>query len=152
MVRLAGQRLNGGNAGIEVAGAGAVLLVLSALTGWMAISRTRRGRAGPFLVVGPAGFRCLGLADLVPWSDVEGVQVMVGRAFITTFTLTDRARLPAQTGWRWSVKLNPAKRRLVLSGFVPRGMKPQAYLDLINRALRAFRAQQILRNREAEGE
>ncbi len=125
-------------------GTGAALLAMAAVMAWFAYDRHRRGKAGPFLVVGPAGFCCLGLAGPVPWSDVAGVQVSVGRAFITTFHLTEGAILPAQTGWRWSVRRNQAKRRLTLRGFIPRGMKPQAYLDLINAALRAHRARRVL--------
>ena len=111
----------------------------------LAWSRDGRSRAGPFLVVGREGFRCMGLAGLVPWSGVDGIQVMTGQAFVTTFFLAAAQPLPEQTGYRWSVKLDRRKHRVVLKGFVPHGMKPQAYLDLLNSALRAHRAAGLLR-------
>ena len=117
----------------------------------MAWYRRRRGLAGPFLVVGPAGFRCLGVAGQVPWSAVDGIQVTVGRAFTTTFHLNESRPLPDQTGYKWYINLNRRKRRLTLKGFVPQGMTPQAYLDLLNSALRAHRAAALLREREAAG-
>ena len=117
----------------------------------MAWYRRRRGLAGPFLVVGPAGFRCLGVAGQVPWSAVDGIQVTVGRAFTTTFHLNESRPLPDQTGYKWYINLNRRKRRLTLKGFVPQGMTPQAYLDLLNSALRAHRAAALLREREVAG-
>ena len=123
--------------------AGVAILVL-------AFMRRRRGRAGPFLVVGPDGFRCIGITGMVPWSQIRGVQVMTGQQFITTFHLDPAAPLPVRTGHRWAVKVNAKKRVLTLNGMAPRGMKPQAYLDLLNQALRAYRAREALRAREAE--
>ena len=127
------------------------LLVAAVVLGWFALSRYRRGRAGPFLVVGPDGFRCLGLAALVPWSDIDGVHVTVRNSFVTTaFHFRAAAPWPVQTGWRFSVKLAERKRLLTLRGFAPRGMNPQAYLTLVDRAWRAHQAKQLLLAREAE--
>ena len=131
-------------------GVGAALLVAAAVMAWFGYARHRRGKAGPFLVVGPTGVRCIGLAGPVSWSDVTAIQVTVGRAFVTTFHLAQGATLPPQTGWRWSVRAKTAKRRLTLIGYIPRGMKPQAYLDLLTTAHRAYRAQQLLRQQETE--
>ena len=127
------------------------LLAFAAVLGWFAFNRYRRGRAGPFLVVGPEGFRCLGLAGPVPWSDIDGVHVTVRNSFLTTaFHFREAAAWPVQTGWRSSVKLTERKRLLMLRGFAPRGMKPQAYLTLLDRAWRAYQAKQLLQAREAE--
>ncbi len=109
--------------------------------------RQRRSKAGPFLVLGAEGFRCIGVAGLVPWSAVAGVHLMAGSNWITTFHLNDSQPLPEQTGYRWSVKLDRRRRQLRLKGFVAHGMKAQAYLDLLNRSLRGHRAAVLLRER-----
>ncbi len=116
----------------------------------IAFLRYRRGQAGPFLVVGPSGFRCLGIAEPVPWSAVEGIQVTVGQAFVTTFRLNATAPLPERKGRPFSVAVNRRRRTLTLKGYVPRGMTAQAFLDLLNRARRAHHAQALLRARESE--
>ena len=112
--------------------------------------RRRRLRSGPFLVLGALGFRCIGISGLVPWSDIRSIHVMTGQAFITTFVLEPGATIPEQIGQRWSVKLDAKNRQLRLKGYVPRGMKPQAYLDLLMRAWRAYQAQAMLRARESD--
>lgn len=56
--------------------------------------------------------------------------------------------LPDQTGHRWSIKLDQRKRLLRMVGYVPHGMTAQAYLDLLNRGLQAFRAAALLRQRK----
>lgn len=113
--------------------------------------RHRRGQAGPFLVLGPAGFRCLGIPQQVPWSAVDGIQVTTGQVFLTTFRLNATQPLPEQAGYKAYIKLNRRKRLLTLKGFVPLGMTAQAYLNLLNSALRAHRAAALLREREAAG-
>ena len=128
--------------------AAATFLLMGGLILALARFRHRRAKAGPFLVVGPEGFRCLGIAGLVPWSQVDGVQVVTGQANLTTFHLNGSGPLPEQTGYRWSVKLDRRKRLLRLKGYVAHGMKPQAYLDLLNRGLRGHRAAVLLRERE----
>ena len=136
---------------LPLAGLGAAVVLAGGLFLVAAWMRERRGRAGPFLVVGREGVRCIGLAGLLPWSGVAGIQVMTGQAFVTTFFLNAAHPLPEQTGHRWSVKVDRRKRRVVLKGLVPQGMTPQAYLDLLNSALRAHRATELLREREAAG-
>ena len=132
------------------------LLVLSGAAGLAAMGglvlaatwfRHRRSKAGPFLVLGAEGFRCIGVAGLVPWSAVDRVHLAVGNNWVTTFHLNDSQPLPEQTGYRWTVKLNRRKRLLRLEGYVAHGMKPQAYLDLLNRGLRGHRAAVLLRER-----
>jgi Zn-dependent protease with chaperone function len=132
-----------------ILGVAAIALAAGGLALAVAWLRHRRGKAGPFLVVGSEGFRCIGLAAPVPWSAVDGVQVMTGQSFVTTFHLNATRPLPEQTGYRWSVKLDRRKRLLRLNGYVPQGMTAQAYLDLLNRGLRAFRAAALLRERAA---
>ncbi len=138
-------------------GGGDTLLVLSGAAGLVAMGglvlvatwfRHRRSKAGPFLVLGAEGLRCIGVAGLVPWSAVDRVHLAVGNNWITTFHLNDSQPLPKQTGHRWSVKLDRRKRLLRLKGFVAAGKKPQAYLDLLNRGLRGYRAGVLLRQRE----
>lgn len=107
----------------------------------------RRSKMGPFLVLGAEGFRCIGVAGLVPWSAVDGVHLAVGNNWVTTFHLNGSQPLPEQTGYRWTVKLDRRKRLLRLKGYVAAGMKPQAYLDLLNRGLRGHRAAALLRER-----
>ena len=138
-------------------GSGDTLLALGCAAGLVAMGglvlaptwfHRRRAKAGPFLMLGAEGFRCIGVAGLVPWSAVDRVQVEVGNAHVTTFHLNDSQPLPEQTGYRWTVKLDRGKRLLRLKGLVAAGMKPQAYLDLLNRGLRGYRAGVLLRQRE----
>ena len=126
------------------------LLFVAVFVGGLGLMRLRKSR-GPFLVVNAAGFRCMGVADPVAWSDVDAVQVFVGKTFTTVFHLAEGVALPVKTGWPLSVRLVRKKRLLMLRGFVPKGMKPQAYLDLLTRALHAHRAKALLQMREAEG-
>ncbi len=137
-------------------GNGDMLLVLGGAAGLAAMGglvlfatwfRQRRSKAGPFLVLGAEGFRCIGVAGLVPWSAVDGVHLVAGSNWVTTFRLNDSQPLPEQTGYRWSVKLDRRRRLLRLKGFVAHGMKAQAYLDLLNRGLRGHRAAVLLRER-----
>lgn len=130
---------------------GTVVFLLGA--GLIALGRYRhrRGQAGPFLVLGPAGFRCLGIPEQVPWSAVDGIQVMTGQAFQTTFHLNDTQPLPEQAGYKTYIRVNRRKRLLTLKGFVPLGMTAQAYLNLLNSGLRAYRAAALLRERQAAG-
>ena len=134
-----------------VVGTAAVLTVMGALLLWLAASRYRRRRSGPFLVLGPEGFRCLGIAGLVPWSAVRSVEVTTGNVFVTRFWLTGPQAMPEQTGYRGCVKLDRKRNQLRLQGLVPRGLKAQAYLDLLTRAVRAHHAREVLRERALEG-
>ncbi len=130
---------------------GAVIFLMGA--GLIALGRYRhrRGQAGPFLVLGPAGFRCLGIPQQVPWSAVDGIQVVTGQVFMTIFHLNDTQPLPEQARYKAYIKVNRRKRLLTLKGFVPLGMTAQAYLNLLNSALRAHRAAALLRERQAAG-
>lgn len=127
----------------------ATLVVMGAAILAVAWFRNKRAKAGPFLVVGPEGFRSIGIDGLVPWSGVDDIRVVTGRSNLTRFHFNKSAIMPRQTGYRWSVKVDPKKRSLLLKGFTPRGMEAQAYLDLLNSALRAHQAAVVLREREA---
>lgn len=140
--------VSGNDVWVAVAAAG-VIGLLGASFIVLAAYRHKRVRSGPFLVVGPQGFHCRGIDGAIPWSAVQNIQVMVGRAYITTFTFVSGASLPAQLSHRWTVKLDRRHNQLRLKGYMPAGLKPQAYLDLLNSALRAYRAQKLLREREA---
>ncbi len=130
---------------------GVVIFLIGAGLIAMGWYRHRRGQAGPFLVLGPAGFRCIGIPQQVPWSAVDGIQVMTGQVFQTTFYLNGTQPLPEQAGYKAYIKVNRRKRLLTLKGFVPQGMTAQAYLNLLNSALRAHRAAALLRERQAAG-
>lgn len=133
-------------------GSGLILVALLGVPGvlllWAVRARHRRAKDGPYLVIGADGFRCAGIEGVVSWSALERVEVTSGLRTDVTFRFKPSAPLPRQLGRRWSVRVQPQSRTLQLSTYKPRGLTSQAFLDLLNRALLAHRAQELLRERE----
>lgn len=147
-VALNAGRVVDANSQLTFIGISASALLICALLVTIPWLRWRRTKAGPFLVVSSKGFRCLGFAGMVPWSAVDRIKVTAGqRSFITTFYFNATWTLPEQTAYRWTMKLNRSKRLLRLDGYMPKGMTPQAYLDILYSGLNAFRAAAALRER-----
>jgi hypothetical protein len=66
----------------------------------------------------------------------------------TILTLAPGQPLPARTGRIWRLRTRRRRNALVLSGLTPRGMKPQAYLNLLNRYRSAALARTELARRQ----
>ena len=131
-------------------GLAVALLAIGGLLAWFMLKRYRRARGGPFLVIGPEGCRIPTFAGIIPWSAITAIGVTTGQKFFTTFSLDPKATLPERDGKRWSVKLDRRKNLLTLVGYVPKGMKPQAYLDLLIQGRQACHAREALRARQAQ--
>ncbi len=126
---------------------GAVAFVLAGVAACVGLVRFARNRA-PFLVLTPDGFRSPGFEGAVPWLAVTGVTVAAGRGVTTILTLAPGQPLPARTGRIWRLRTRRRRNALVLSGLTPRGMKPQAYLNLLNRYRSAALARAELARRQ----
>ena len=124
-----------------------VAFLLGGLAACVGLGRFARNRA-PFLVLTADGFSSPGFNGAVPWLAVTGVTVVAGRAFTTTMTLAPDQALPASTGRIWRLRRRRRRNALVFSGLAPRGMKPQAYLDLLTRYRRAALARAELARAE----
>lgn len=133
-------------------GSGIILMAVLGVPGvlllWAVRARHRRAKEGPYLVIGADGFRCAGIEGLVPWSALEGVEVTSGLRMDVTFRFKPSAPLPRQTGRRWSVRVMPQSRTLELYTYKPRDLSAQAFLDLLNRALLAQRARELMQERD----
>lgn len=88
-------------------------------------------RNTPFIVIGPDGFRCPGLANAsVPWAAVEYATVVGIYGVITTsFVFKDGAPVPERDGTRANVKVR--KRTVLIVGPAPRGMSLEEYGALL---------------------
>lgn len=84
-------------------------------------------RNTPFLVLGPDGFRCPGLAGgTVPWAAIERASVVSNFGVVmTSFVFKPDATLPQRDGTRTNVKLR--RHTLLITGPAPRGMSLQDY-------------------------
>lgn len=121
----------------------ATACVMGGLAACFGLVRFARNR-DPFLVLTAQGFSSPGFTGTVPWTAVAGVAVMAGRGVTTTLTLAPDQPLPLRTGRIWRLRTRRRRNALVLSGLIPRGMKPQAYLDLLLRYHRAALARATL--------
>lgn len=128
---------------------GAAAFALGGLAALVGVLRFARSRE-PFLVLTADGFSSPGFTGTVPWLGVAGVSVAAGRAITTSLTLAPDQALPARTGRIWRLRTRRRRNALVLSGLTPRGMKPQAYLDLLQRYRRAALARAELARTTAD--
>ncbi len=126
---------------------GAVAGLLSGLAACFGLARLARGR-GPFLVLTAEGFSSPGFSGTVPWAAVTNVTVAAGRGVTTVLTLAPEQALPARTGRIWRLRTRRRRNALVFSGLTPKGMKPQAYVDLLTRYRRAALAREELARAE----
>ncbi len=108
-------------------------------------------RLVPFLVLDAEGFRSPAFTGAVPWIAVAHITVAGGRGLTTIFRLAPDHTLPARTGRLWRFAIRRRSRALVFSGLTPRGMKGQAYLDLLARYRTAALARAELARRNAAG-
>ena len=128
---------------------GAVALLLGGLAACFGLLRFARSRA-PFLVLTAEGFSSPGFTGIVPWAAVTHVTVAGGRGITTILTLAREQTLPSRTGRIWRLRTRRRRNAIVLSGLTPKGMKAQAYLDLLTRHRRAALARAELARRTVE--
>ena len=128
---------------------GAVALALGGLAACFGLLRFARNRA-PFLVLTAEGFSSPGFTGAVPWAAVTHVTVAGGRGVTTILTLAPEQTLPTRTGRIWRLRTRRRRNALVFSGLTPKGMKAQAYLDLLLRHRRAALARAELARRDRQ--
>ena len=93
-------------------------------------------RNTPFLVIGPTGFRCPGLATpLVPWTAIDRARVSDNPIVCTDFFFNEGAVLPVRDRSRANVQVSRRLRQLSIRGPAPRGMSLQAYAAAIAAAI-----------------
>jgi hypothetical protein len=124
---------------LMVAGAGVVVGLLAL---WAAVA-TFRSRTTPYLTLTPDGFVGRGLDRMVPWIGVDRVNMVTGRAIHLQFFLGEMTKLPRRVSGR-TIVVNAKRRMVVVIGKRPRGMKPDALLQLIGRYLKSAHAQAAL--------
>ena len=115
---------------------GAVASTLGGLAACCGLLRFARSRA-PFLVLTANGFSSPGFDGTVPWAAVTHMTVVGGRGVTTVLTLAPEQALPTRTGRIWRLRTRRRRNAIVLSGLTPKGMRAQAYLDLLVRHRRA---------------
>ncbi|NPD65166.1 hypothetical protein HN018_00720 [Lichenicola cladoniae] len=109
----------------------------------------RREALAPFLTLDHWGFTTRGLDRAVSWTDVTEVRLSTYRITVTNFQLSFDARLPRRvSGWR--VRVHQRRRVVSLIGLHPHGMTMPAYMDLIDRYLRAAHACAALDARDSD--
>ncbi|EHM02346.1 peptidase, M48 family [Acetobacteraceae bacterium AT-5844] len=108
----------------------------------------RRGRR-PVLVLRATGFRSPGLAEEVPWLDVADFTVFTGRSLRAEFLIALGRPMPRKVSRR--AKVDASNRLVVLPSAGLRGLKPQAYADLLGTYWRAAMAREELARRDATG-
>ncbi|GLS45018.1 peptidase M48 [Methylobacterium brachythecii] len=117
----------------------AAIIVLAALYGWWMLRRS----TSPFLTLTPDGFASPYLRDPVAWTDIEAYRVTAGRSLTLALKLLDEAPLPVPAA-RLRASLDRRRRILSLNTMGARGLKAQAYADMIGRYIDAARARAAL--------
>ncbi len=97
------------------------------------------------LTLSPRGLTAPGLDRTIPWDDIADLDMTFGQgAMVTRLLLPPGAAFPKRIPGRRTAKLDPKRRIVTLVVGLPRGMKPQAFADLIRRYQAAHQARQIL--------
>ncbi len=109
-------------AGLATVGAAAILRGLMV---W-------RGRNAPLITLHPDGFACRGLDRMVPWIGVERVSMTRQRSTHVFIRLKDTTKLPRRVSG-WGVLVSARRRVVTMLGVRPRGLSPDAFVQLINR-------------------
>jgi hypothetical protein len=129
-------------------GVGVVLLGL--FVTWISRMYIKRGKQ-PFLEIHQGGLKVPGVTELIAWKDVEDVDFTQQKQMLTTVIHL----LPDTTV---QFKKDPLRRTvykkkhslLSITGGKPKGMKVQAYVDLIIAYFNSGRAREIQRIRQDE--
>ncbi|MBB4000210.1 M48 family metallopeptidase [Aureimonas pseudogalii] len=109
----------------------------------IAIVSHRRSRA-PLFVLTPEHLETSRFLDPIPWTDVEQYQVYANQRFALQLVLHEEAPLPARRGFWFYSKVNRRRRTVTIDAFGVKGMKVDAFSELIGRYLHAAYARREL--------
>jgi hypothetical protein len=108
-----------------------------------------RRRHEPYLVLTPEGFRSPLLQAPIAWTSVADCRISHDRRLALTVSLAPDAPLPAKTRRALKVRVSPRRREVRIESAGVRGLKPQAYAELVGRYLDGARARVMLAGRDA---
>ena len=126
---------------------GVLLTVALALSAY-AWAVHRRGQE-PYLVLTPEGFRSPLLQRPVAWTSVADCRVSHDQRLALTIALGPDALLPERTRRVLRVRISPRRREVTIASLGIRGLKPQAYAELVGRYLDGACARTMLARRDA---
>ncbi|WP_430259459.1 M48 family metalloprotease [Neorhizobium sp. IRS_2294] len=126
-----------------VLGAG-MLLCLAAVVFY------RRRGARPLMVFTPETLRSPWLSEPVRWDAVVGYQVYATTRFALQLYLGENEPLPNRTRFSFYNKVKPKRRMIELDAIGIRGMKADAFSELVGRYLSAAHARRALADEDLE--
>ncbi|WP_152047488.1 M48 family metalloprotease [Aureimonas psammosilenae] len=118
----------------------AVGVVLSFAASWYFRRRANR----PLMVLTPETLASHWLAEPLHWHDVDWYQVHVAQRLALQLGINERASLPVRARFSFYNKVKPKRRIVELDAMGIRGMKPDAFSDLVGRYLAAAHARRAL--------
>ena len=135
-IGLAGDPLLAGILGVV----GAVGFVGFGLAGLVAYRRTR----APLLVLTPDHLSTSRFQDPIPWTDIEEYGIFASQRLNLRLNLVEDAPLPTKRGVWLLSKIHARRRVVTIDAFGIRGMKVDAFSELIGRYLQAAYARREL--------
>lgn len=109
----------------------------------IAVVSHRRSRA-PLFVLTPEYLETSRFLDPIPWTDIIQYQVYANQRFALQLVLNEDAPLPARRGFWFYSKVNRRRRTVTIDAFGVKGMKVDAFSELIGRYLQAAYARREL--------
>jgi len=133
---------------LGLAGSPAVILTGSCLIGaavtLIAGILVKRSSKVPYLVLHPDRLITPRLSEAVAWSEIEEWTVTYGNRFGLDLVLSENAVLPRVTGAGRFTKVLRKKRELRIGGYGVRGMKVDAFAELVGNYIAADKARRAL--------
>ena len=127
------------------AGLGGVMLLCLA-----AVIFYRRRGARPLMVFTPETLQSPWLSEPVRWDAVVGYQVYATTRFALQLYLGENEPLPNRTRFSFYNKVKPKRRMIELDAIGIRGMKADAFSELVGRYLAAAHARRALADKDLE--
>lgn len=121
------------------------IALVAALYGWWMLRRS----ASPFLTLSPQALHSPFLREPVAWTDVLNYRVSAGRGVTLDLVLSDEGPLPVLAGRSLRARLNRRKRLLSIKAMGVRGMKPEAFAEMVGRYIDAAHARTALSSAQA---
>jgi hypothetical protein len=125
---------------IIMAGVCATIAAMFLSAAWI-LSRLRRK---PVFVFGPDTLTARRLDRPLRWLDVAAYNVAAGGKLETALLIAEDATLPKKVGFAPRTQINKKKRTVSINCYGVRGMKPAAFMELIQRYLDAAHARRVL--------